>query len=190
MSTRSGQQRIQAVPSEPRPPTPVALMAIAPMVGDWDDDDELVDFQDGDQDDTVTVAPGALQGAEGTQERSGMTGKESESVVTPRPDGAPPADLTVMIRVSGNGAVVTNKGGTEEQAGLVAYAHRLVDLVGDLLGLERFLAAECIFKPSAAGGAGASPQRCLMFTESNGDAVLLRPRTNADLQALRDSLGL
>lgn len=197
MSTRSGQQRIRVMPSEPRPRTPVALMAIAPLAGEWDDDDDLVDFQDGGQDDTVNVAAEAEQGA-GMQETRGMAGGEGRgdapvatATMAPgaRSDAEPAADLAVMIRVAASGAVVTNKGGSEEQAGLVAYAHRLIDLVGDLLGLERFLATECVFK-AGPGGGGQSPERCLLFTESNGDAVLLRPRTNADLQALRESLGL
>ena len=75
----------------------------------------------------------------------------------------------------------------------MAYAHRLFEWVGDMLGLERFMAVECVFKagqgegvPGQAGG----QERCLLFKETNGDTVLVRPRAEGDLRALRETLGL
>ena len=90
------------------------------------------------------------------------------------------ADFPVMLRLGAGGSIIKNKGGTEEMAGVVAYAHRLGQLAGELLGLEPFVAVECIF----ADG------RMLMFDEDNGDIVALRPRADTNLQALRDRLGL
>lgn len=102
----------------------------------------------------------------------------------------PMPDFAVMIRVSPNGGVVKNKGGSEELAEVVAYTQRLVELVGELLGLDRFVAMECVFKESeGAARAGVAP-RCLVFTEANGDTVALRPRLDSNIQPLRESLGL
>ena len=90
------------------------------------------------------------------------------------------ADFPVMLRLGAGGSIIKNKGATEELAGVVAYAHRLGQLAGELLGLDPFVAVECIF----ADG------RMLMFDEDNGDIVALRPRADTNLQALRDRLGL
>lgn len=98
-------------------------------------------------------------------------------------------DFSVMIRVASNGAIVKNKGGSEELAGVVAYTHRLVELVGELLGLERFVAMECMFKETP-GQVPSNASRCLLFRETNGDTVALRPRADSNIQPLRESLGL
>ena len=99
-------------------------------------------------------------------------------------------DFSVMIRVGANGAIIKNKGGTEELAGVVAYAGRLVELIGDLLGLDKFVAMECAFKDVSGSADPHVPGRCLLFTEANGDAVVLRPRPESNIQPLRESLGL
>jgi hypothetical protein len=90
------------------------------------------------------------------------------------------ADFPVMLRLSAAGAVIRNKGGTEELAEAAAYVHRLVQLTGELLGLEDFIAIECIFTEG----------RCLLFGEGDGEVVVLKPRTDLNLQALRERLGL
>jgi hypothetical protein len=90
-----------------------------------------------------------------------------------------PADFPVMLRLSASGAVLRNKGGSEQLAEAAAYAHRLVQLTGDLLGLEEFVALECAFTEG----------RCLVFGEG-GDVVVLRPRADLNLQSLRERLGL
>jgi len=193
MSVGNG-QRVRAVASLVPPvsyrPSPVPTFAV--VESDWDDDDS-VDYQDASQDDTVNVAAETLEAPSATGKR-GMAETE-------RPNGGngsaggtaeEAAELAVMIRVAGNGAVVTNQRGSEELAGVVAYTHRLVELVGDMLGLERFVAMECVFKgpPAKANGQATAQERCLLFAEANGDAVLVRPRSEGDLRALRESLGL
>jgi hypothetical protein len=90
------------------------------------------------------------------------------------------ADYPVMVRLSSQGAVLRNKGGSEELAEATAYAHRLVQLTGELLGLEEFVALECAF----------ASDRFIVFTEGAGDVVALRPRPDVNLQALRERLGL
>jgi Domain of unknown function (DUF4388) len=89
-------------------------------------------------------------------------------------------DFPVMLRLSSAGAVIRNKGGTEELAEAAAYIHRLVQLTGELLGLEDFVALECTFTEG----------RCLLFGEGDGDVVVLKPRADLNLQALRERLGL
>jgi hypothetical protein len=90
------------------------------------------------------------------------------------------ADFPVMLRLSTSGTVLRNKGGTEELAEAAAYAHRLVQLTGELLGFEEFVALECTFQEG----------RCLVFREGEGDIVVLKPRPDLNLQALRERLGL
>jgi hypothetical protein len=90
------------------------------------------------------------------------------------------ADFPVMVRLSAQGALLRNKGGSEELAEATAYAHRLVQLTGELLGLEEFVALECAF----------ANDRFIVFTENDGEVVALRPRPELNLQALRERLGL
>ena len=47
-------------------------------------------------------------------------------------------------------------------------------------GIDPFVAMECTF----------SDGRMLLFEEENGETVALRPRTESNLQPLRDKLGL
>ncbi len=89
-------------------------------------------------------------------------------------------DFPVAMRLNLSGGVVTNRGGTEELAETVAYAQRLMQLAGDLLGIDDFIALECTFTSG----------RCVIFMEENGDIVALRPRPEANLQPLREKLGL
>lgn len=104
--------------------------------------------------------------------------------------GEPLPDFSVMIRVGANGAIIKNKGGSEELAGVVAYTQRLIELVGDLLGMDKFVAMECTFKNFEGQDGERGSGRCLLFTEANGDVVALRPRIESNIQPLRDSLGL
>jgi hypothetical protein len=89
------------------------------------------------------------------------------------------APFPVVIRLGSSGTV-TNKGGSDELAEAVAYVHRLAQLAGEILGLDAFTAMECTF---TAG-------RCLVFNDTNGDVVGVRPNPDANLAALREKLGL
>jgi hypothetical protein len=90
------------------------------------------------------------------------------------------AEFPVTLRLAPGGAILTNKGADEELAGVVAYAHRLGQLAGELLGIDPFVAMECTF----------SEGRMLLFEEENGETVALCPRAEGNLQPLRDKLGL
>ena len=112
-----------------------------------------------------------------------------EAALTPKPvsNGAnngrtelgPMGDFAVMMRLGANGAVVSNRGGSEELAETVAYSHRLLQLTGELLGFEKFSAVECGFVDG----------RCIVFADGD-EVVTLRPRPEVNLQALRERLGL
>jgi hypothetical protein len=106
----------------------------------------------------------------------------NEVVPPPKPPrvDAGSSDYAVMMRLGPNGSVVTNRGGSEDFAETIAYAERLVQLAGELLGLEAFSALECTFVNG----------RCIMFTEGEGEIVALRPRPDVNLQPLRERLGL
>lgn len=97
-----------------------------------------------------------------------------------RPDLTGGGEFSVMLRLGAHGEIVKNSGGSEELAETVAYVRRLTELAGELLGLEGFSAFECTFAQS----------RCFAFVDSNGDTVVLRPRPEANVQALRERLGL
>jgi hypothetical protein len=141
------------------------------------DDLELYELDD---DEEGPTRPGGK--AAGNQEEDQMRNPNIDETTAP-PLGAraeSAADFPVMVRLSSQGAVLRNKGGTEELAEATAYAHRLVQLTGALLGLEEFVALECTF----------GSDRFLLFTEGDGDVVALRPRPDVNLQALRERLGL
>jgi hypothetical protein len=120
-------------------------------------------------------------------EEVGTVGTRSSKVDDAPPEAAAAAradegngDFQVMLRLAASGAVVRSHGASEEQAELIAYVKRLVDLTGELMGLDDFTALEFVF----AGG------RCVMFTDSNGDTVVLRPKPETNLQPIRDRLWL
>jgi hypothetical protein len=102
----------------------------------------------------------------------------SPSTEIGRPDIT--ADFPIVMRLGAGGAIVKNKGGDEDLAGVVAYARRLGQLAGELLGIDPFVAMECTFVQG----------RFLIFDENNGETVALRPRNETNLQPLRDRLGL
>jgi uncharacterized protein DUF4388 len=114
--------------------------------------------------------------------------RSATPVSVPRNDPLP--DFAVMMRVGANGTIIKNKGGDEEFAGVVAYTQRLVELVGELLGLERFVAMECSFQVPDGQTLAPGQARCLLFTEANGDIVAIRPEPDSNIQPLRETLGL
>jgi hypothetical protein len=118
-----------------------------------------------------------------------MPGSTSEGIITAakgargenregRAENA--GDFSVVLRLGANGAIINNRGASEDFAETIAYAHRLLELTGELLGLEAFSALECTFVEG----------KCLVFSEGEGEVVALRPRPEANLQALRERLGL
>jgi hypothetical protein len=116
---------------------------------------------------------------EGEDEMGGTKmGETLRGPVAARPE--PVGDFSTLLRLGPNGSVISNRGGDENFAQTIAYVHRLLQLAGELLGLEPFGALEATFKEG----------RCIVFTEGDGDVVALRPRPEAALGALRERLGL
>ncbi len=151
--------------------------------GDEVDRYEELELSELDDADEETAAAREDEGGEMTSPGT------DEALVTPRPvakggDGGrselgPVGDFAVMMRLGPNGAVVSNRGGSEELAETVAYAHRLLQLTGELLGFDEFAAVECGFVDG----------RCIVFSDGDG-LVTLRPRPEVNLQTLREKLGL
>jgi hypothetical protein len=115
-----------------------------------------------------------------------MRGSDLEEAA-PTPKAAPAGgrtelggDFAAMMRLGPTGAVISNRGGSEDLAETVAYVQRLLQLTGELLGVGEFSAAECGFVEG----------RCIIFADAAGETVALRPRTDANLAALREKLGL
>jgi hypothetical protein len=84
-------------------------------------------------------------------------------------------DFQLFLRMNRDGAAVASHGSSQEFADIASYALRLAQLIGDGLGVERFLAMECTFKEG----------RCFIVLEDNGDVVALKPRPQTDTNSLR-----
>jgi hypothetical protein len=89
-------------------------------------------------------------------------------------------DFQLFVRMNRDGTVVESRGSTPEFADILAYALRLSELVGDQLGLERFVGMECAFKQG----------RCFIVVQDDGDVVALEPRPAVDSGSLRELFGL
>ncbi len=125
---------------------------------------------------------------EGVTEMRGAGSDEAAATPKSGGGGAPSGraelgaggEFSVMLRLGPNGAVIGNRGGSDELADATAYVHRLLELTGELLGFEKLTAVECGF----FGG-----ERFIVFSEGD-EVVALRPRPMFNLQALRERLGL
>jgi hypothetical protein len=137
----------------------------------------------------------APEGVEAEGEGNMRGSNMDEAVPTPKPAAASGrtevgaasgrtevgTEFSVMMRLGPNGAVVSNRGGNEDLAEAVAYVERLLQLTGELLGFGPFTAME---------GAFTAEGRCIIFADGSGETVALRARPDANLQALRERLGL
>lgn len=92
-------------------------------------------------------------------------------------------EFELSVRLSANGAVLFSNGApeadVEDFAGMVAYASRLAELVGELIGVDGFQAMDVVFKQG----------QCVMYKE-DGELVGLKLGPKADVAALRAKLGL
>ena len=168
--------------------SPESLLLHAAKHRDEQGGSNLVAFPSRGIDASVDAAIEDLEILEIDQDEPGQGGtltmRNPNADDTPIPPAPPraenPADFPVMMRLSSSGAVLRNRGGSEELAEATAYTHRLVQLTGELLGLEEFVSLECAF----------TNERFIVFTEGDGDIVALRPRPDLNLQTLRERLGL
>jgi hypothetical protein len=84
-----------------------------------------------------------------------------------------------VVRLSPSGTLISGSG-TSELAELAAYAAQMADLVGELLGIERFTTMEL----SLSDGA------CVIARQPNGDLVAVRGGRATDPLSLRKRAGL
>ncbi len=85
-------------------------------------------------------------------------------------------DFQLFLRMNRDGAVLASHGSSQEFSDIAAYALRLAQLIGDGLGIERFVAMECTFKEG----------RCFIVLEDSGEVVALKPRPQTDAGSLRE----
>ncbi|HKO51595.1 MAG TPA: DUF4388 domain-containing protein [Polyangiaceae bacterium] len=90
------------------------------------------------------------------------------------------AQFQAFVRLDTAGNVVSAKGDAEELAPVAAYAARLAELIGNMLGMEGFSALECSFPKD----------RVFLHRERSGNLVALKVPADAEVGALRERFGV
>lgn len=90
------------------------------------------------------------------------------------------AQFQAFVRLDPAGNVVSAKGDAEELAPVAAYAARLAELIGNMLGMEGFSALECSFPND----------RVFLHRERSGNLVALKVPADAEVGALRERFGV
>jgi len=85
-----------------------------------------------------------------------------------------------FVRVDSEGNVVSARGSSSELAEMASYVARLGQLIGESLGMERFLALECVYDDA----------RCVLGVESSGGVTALLAAHDADVSAIRKRFGI
>lgn len=112
-----------------------------------------------------------------TRDVAGERGGEDVTRRTPMPGAGDPATMTLRLSPRGE---VTAGNASEELSEVVAYAVQMADLIGELLGVDRFQSMEL----ALANGA------CLIAREPGGDVVAVRAGRAIDPSTLRQTLGM
>jgi len=90
------------------------------------------------------------------------------------------AQFQAFVRLDPAGNVVSAKGESEELAPVAAYAARLAELIGNMLGMEGFSSLECSFPKD----------RVFLHRERSGNLVALKLPADAEVGALRERFGV
>jgi hypothetical protein len=90
------------------------------------------------------------------------------------------AQFQAFVRLDPAGNIVSAKGDAEELAPVAAYAARLAELIGNMLGMEGFSSMECSFPKD----------RVFLHRERSGNLVALKVPADADVGALRERFGV
>jgi len=90
------------------------------------------------------------------------------------------AQFRAFVRLDPAGNVVSAKGDAEELAPVAAYAARLAELIGNMLGMEGFSSLECSFPKD----------RVFLHRERSGNLVALKIPADAEVGALRERFGV
>jgi hypothetical protein len=91
-----------------------------------------------------------------------------------------PDDFEHAVRLDAQGNVLSGHGRVEELAALSAYACRLGDLIGELMGMGTLNALEATLHEG----------RCVIFRSQSGAMVALKPRADIDLTRIKNQLRL
>jgi hypothetical protein len=94
---------------------------------------------------------------------------------------APSEEFPVAVRVGSDGGILEGRGDAGELVGLAAYSAQVAEQIGDLLGMDGFLALEY---PWEDGG------RLVVCAAPDDSVIALRSRAQADLTVVREQLGL
>lgn len=90
------------------------------------------------------------------------------------------AQFQAFVRLDPAGNVVSAKGDSEGLAPVAAYAARLAELIGNMLGMEGFSSLECSFPKD----------RVFLHRERSGNLVALKVPADAEVGALRERFGV
>lgn len=90
------------------------------------------------------------------------------------------AQFQAFVRLDPAGNVISAKGASEELAPVAAYAARLSELIGNMLGMEGFSALEC----------GFAKDRVFLHRERSGNLIGLKLPAEVEVGALRERFGL
>lgn len=90
------------------------------------------------------------------------------------------AQVRAAVRIDPVGNVVSSKGDAQELSQVAAYAARLAELVGDGLGMQGLVSVEVLSHHS----------RTLIYKEKTGNTFALTAAPDADLNQVRERLGL
>jgi hypothetical protein len=90
------------------------------------------------------------------------------------------AQFQAFVRLDPAGNVISAKGDAEELAPVAAYAARLAELIGNMLGMEGFSSLEC----------GFAKNRVFLHRERSGNLVALKIPADAEVGALRERFGV
>lgn len=123
--------------------------------------------------------------------RTAPAKKESDPPKAPKREepsmNAPPssqslslAQFQAFVRLDPQGNIVTAKGDAETLAPLAAYAARLSELIGNMLGMEGFSSLECTFPD----------ERVFLHRERSGNLVALKMPSDAEVGTLRERFGV
>jgi hypothetical protein len=89
-------------------------------------------------------------------------------------------DFEIAVRLAPNGDVLASRGSAEDFANMVAYASRVAEILGNLLGLEGFRGLDC----STRRG------RCLVLMEAEGTVLAVKPSAKTDVSLIKDRIGI
>ncbi|HET7541273.1 MAG TPA: DUF4388 domain-containing protein [Polyangiaceae bacterium] len=90
------------------------------------------------------------------------------------------AQFQAFVRLDPAGNVISAKGASEELAPVAAYAARLAELIGNMLGMDGFSSLEC----------GFPKDRVFLHRERSGNLVAVKLPAEAEVGALRERFGL